>query len=1282
MELEDFLAEYPRVENTPDFQGMFTQKYEFAELAGDKFEHSPKSVGETFFRHQKMFMRTLTHYDDNWKIDEAGTGKTGCLAAIAQYLKHNSDHIKRCIIICEKDQIEQIRQEIAMKYSEGEYIRESAREAETERGKQTSISAAMSEFYKFYTYGQFRKMIEETYPRGVTYDIESKSWILDRKICDDSNRRIIEDLSGTLFACDEFHFYRIEDNKDRFFFDSSGVKKPKRKILTYLCIWRVFHLIVRAKRLIFTATPVTNIATELNYHLNIFYPLHKQLWTPLMEEIALISGLEVTGWQEPPDWITRRDTDTMLADYTNHLAHNMRDKFTFVAANRSMAQPSYVPIVQPVDILPENSYLAIEIRNAIKYANEIRCRNGGKYDPQERARFVEMKGIQRRTYLDFVMTQALREVGIDEDEPLQDPAHYNARSICAGVFPDGTYGTGKKTGDGMAAWTIEENGNYRINPNKKASVAVKDENGNVTMRDMDLNYWFAYHLDVLSAKAYRIVQAAMYIPRKTYIASTYVEAGGAQYIGLALEAAVYRDLRNGNVMHLMKSKKFTRYRGGSSTFSKIDSRDIDRSKMTINLPPAHRYAIIYGKISKEEKKDIYDLYNHPSNANGEYLKVIIISRVGQTGISLQETMCVDFLDVPWNPGSEYQTKNRAIRALSHTYHQQELFTQAMFDPHISTTVKVEVNMLITVVRDDDGREIPTNDLQIYLRMVDRGRRNAIPVRAMKIVAIDSRLQKNRNTLDPSLDGTPESDYSSHEIPSLGWNGENYYFLNRRDIFPLSYDMTTYDVYYNESIVSRIQKIIINEFRTKGIIHVDDVLKKNSWIGKKKYIIMTLSKMMDRGDTVVDSFGYVCYIREEMGNFFITRTESRSDPFSDFTTTYYNTNIIGVHYNSFKNVVFDRAFGDAFKYLKSLETSTDVRTDLKNILVKASVIEKIGMLEIAIREYRSVIQDYVNQHTEKGSNFIVPNDIPGAFFSIYYNVNLFAWNEPKDYIERVTALIKGNHLNRVKEYKAEDINLMRNLSLTSPILIHNLYSLLPQKTRSGATMRLQEAIYKKRIFLFSEGYWRDPSEYEEPAYRYFLRETSKANIENYKKRFPRYFGIHDMVGSFKILDLEHESKNAQFGNKRSQSKSENYLSIDESELLYYCWSLGVQIHDPYIDSTSMLEKRQSIIKFRAPNLFRETWTFYPGKSNSVPDKFVEYCYSHYGKRRYQQANADTKHGLAIDILKIFIKTDRIYSQSLDLNDLLQHLIERYHNKGKVTRKKKKDTEGKRSRGFNM
>jgi hypothetical protein len=334
-----------------------------------------------------------------------------------------------------------------------------------------------------------------------------------------------------------------------------------------------------------------------------------------------------------------------------------------------------------------------------------------------------------------------------------------------------------------------------------------------------------------------------------------------------------------------------------------------------------------------------------------------------------------------------------------------------------------------------------------------------------------------------------------------------------------------------------------------------------------------------------------------------------------------------------------------------------------------------MLEMTIREYKSVIQDYLNQDTLKGTNFIVPNDIPGAFFSIYYKVNLFAWNEPKDYIERVTALIKSGYVNKVKEYKAEDVNLMRNLVLTSPLLIHNLYSLLPQKTKSGATMRIQEALYKKRIFLFSEGYWRDPSEYEEPAYRFFLKETSKSNIENYKKRFPRYFGIHDTPGSFKILDLEHESKNAEFGNKRSQSKSEDYNSIDESELLYYCWSLGVDIVDKYVDSTSMSEKRRFIIVLRTARLFKDTWTFEEGKSNSVPDKFVEYCYWHYGKRKYNRPNADTKHGLAIEILKIFIKTDRIYSPSLDLNDLLQQLITRYHSKNKSVGRSKQKREGK-------
>lgn len=1286
MELEDFIAEYPPPD-IPDFQGMLSSKLEFLELAGDKNEPIPSSISEFYLRHQKMFMREMSHYDEQWKMDEAGTGKTCALGALAMHAKKHLPHIKKCIIVCGEDQLEQFKMQLVMKCTQGEYITKSVLESQTDEGKSMSISKALSDFFEFYTYGGYRKMVEDNYPTGMRYDVPSKSWISDEAVRQDSNTRIIQDLSGTIHLFDEFHFRRIEDTKHRFTtIKETGERVPSRRIREYMAIWRVKHLIVRSKWLVFTATPVTNIATEMNYHLNIFYPLDRQLYTPLMEEIAAASGLQVTGWQEPPDWITRRDYDVMLTEYVDHLAKNMRAKISFVAATQHMATPSYVPILQPT--INQQSDLAreiqMEIENGRNYALQVRQRFGGQYNELERVRFVPMTGIQKAVYIKFLQESVIEELSdIDPEEPVNNPAYYNERSICGGVFPDGSYGT-----QGTSEWIIEDSDhNFSVNPAKTAYDPTTERIDPVTGMLIpgsgvsgDLSYWFSRHLYQLSAKAYKICRGAMYLPGKRYVASTFVKAIGAVYIGLALENFPYRDLNTGQEMPYMRNKKFTRYRGDPATFqSRPGIADTD--KLRIGIGESYRYAIINASTSKKEKKDIYALFNHPENVDGQYLKVIIISKVGQTGISLQEDIYVDFFDVPWNPGTEYQTKNRAIRTFAHVIHQRRLEQERLFkgsgrrnwrEALQKPKVEVEVNMMVCqLVNDDDGtemiingREVSTADLRIYLRMSDRGRRNAVSVRAMKIVAIDCRLQKRRNTLDPSFSGTPEADYGPAEYPCLGWNGGNYYYYDCKNC-PTNIDTSTYDVYYIDSVITRVKKIIIELFHRKNVLTIDDVLTYYPDIGKRKYVIATLNDMIKNGETIIDSFGFVCYVRESMGNFFVTRREERSDPFSDITTIYFNTNIVGVNYREFKDVVFEKAFGDAYKYLDELEKSQTPYLALQDILQKTTILEKIGITEMVIQKYSNDFLSYINNGLNPSET---PNNLPGSIFKAFFARNLFAWNEPRAYIDEVTRLIETGHTTLVNSFREQEIRLLRTLSET-PVFIHNLYSLVTTASKAGQNKRLSEALYPIRIFLPSEGHWRYPSQYELPAYRWLMKEKFNKQATYYENRFPRYYAIYKTSGIYDIINREHESDYAP-NSKRSEATGKAWSSFKELELLFYCWQLGVYISETYADSKTPEEKRVLVANWKGEKLFTyKSWTIKAGFPNSVPDKFINYCYKHLAKRKIVGDNSANKLFLAIKILEKFIVTDRIYSPSLDVYQLLEMMHQKHSSQFRENRPRK-------------
>lgn len=1251
MEIEDFVADYPLVHETPDFQGMFSSKLEFAELRGSKDEPLPDSIGEYYFRHQLMFMRAFAHYDDCWTLDEAGTGKTCKLGALAEFAKDYLPHIKRCIVICGKDQLQEFKQQLVTKCTKGIYYTKTVQKSIAEGKGSSAITNALSGFYKFYTPGEFARMINTTYPTGISWSAREGKWEGNASYLKKSNDKLIEEMSGTIFLGDEFHFIRIEDTIHKVE-AAADIRIPSRRILEYAAIWRVFHLVVRSKRLIFTATPITNIATELTYHLNVLYPLDKQLRTSLMEEIVEICGMSnLVQWQEPPDWITRRDEKVMLQDYCLHFANNIRDKFMFVAANQFMAKISYVPLLQPTIDL--NSDIARDIVNARAYVTRLRQANNGLYSDLERVRFIPMVGIQQNAYLNYIRAQIAVvngdiDIGDIESE-VNSPAHFYARVICGGVFPDGTYASEK--GDinrsAIDKWTV-------FDPISKRRTI----NHNVRHEGRDLGEWFMNDLYQLSCKADYIVKRAYYLPGKRYVASVYVEASGAEYLGLALENFAYIDPASGQYVPSMTFVKYV----GENAF-KMEGSSMDNvDNLNMDIPMRYRYAIIHGRMNKDEKLAIYNLYNHPKNANGEYLKIIIISRVGQTGISLQETMAVDFYDVPWNPGTEYQTRNRAIRALSHEIHDRNL---RLVTPN--ATVEVEVNMLIPQLVDPqgyplmyNGRELNTIDLKIYLRTVDRGRRNAIPLRAMKITSIDCRLQKERNSLDPSLNGTPEANYSTAVYPCLGYKVGGYNFVDcgsdGTSCLPTVIDTSTYDVYFIGSIINKLKPIITSYFKLTNILSTQAVMSRNPWIGKSKYVTATFESMIKNGDIVTDSFGYTCYVRESAGIYFVTRNDKRSDPFSDLSTMYYGSHIVAIGKRRFSDIVVEKASGEAYNIVRVLEESENPGANLEALLKSSSVIEKIGIVEMITTQFKTSIYQYIIKAPT--------NDrLPNALMKIYYNTSIFAYNEPTRYIEEINILRRNG---KIKDATSEKYSAMLNMSTDNPLLIHILYSEEKGQSKFGETRKHREIGYKIRIFLFKEGRWRDPDENESIAYKQHLLMIIKGKEEYYRNKFPRYYGLYIISGpSFKIIDLEHESVNASYSGV-SKARAEVFHTFKLTELLYFSWQLGIT-YPSIIYGIPTSEKRLWVTKLLSPTLFTHNgWTILEGQTNSVPNDFVDYCYAFHIQNVEGRDRGFDKQLIGIQILKVFIKTGRIYSPSLDPNDCLELMVADYNNKKTVVK----------------
>src|SRR5690606_20457021 len=79
------------------------------------------------------------------------------------------------------------------------------------------------------------------------------------------------------------------------------------------------------------------------------------------------------------------------------------------------------------------------------------------------------------------------------------------------------------------------------------------------------------------------------------------------------------------------------------------------------IPKGLRYAV----ISDRSPHTLIDLFNHPDNRHGEYIKVMLSSPIGREGISLHNVTQIHMIDSSWNNANTHQGESRSIRVNSH-----------------------------------------------------------------------------------------------------------------------------------------------------------------------------------------------------------------------------------------------------------------------------------------------------------------------------------------------------------------------------------------------------------------------------------------------------------------------------------------------------------------------------------------------------------------------------------------------------------------------------------------
>jgi superfamily II DNA or RNA helicase len=277
-----------------------------------------------------------------------------------------------------------------------------------------------------------------------------------------------------------------------------------------------------------------------------------------------------------------------------------------------------------------------------------------------------------------------------------------------------------------------------------------------------------------------------------------------------------------------------------------------------------RYAILtHTTTTIPQMSNIINRFNHPDNCKGNFIKIIIGSRVAGEGLTLLNIQDIHILTPFWNYAEISQAISRGIREGSH-----DILIQNGIQPQI----KIYQHTSIPQIRK--GNEyIRSDKLSIDLEMYKTSASKDISIksveRIMKESAMDCGLTYKVNFKPENKDYSRECDYQICDYICDGLENYNY-----------SEDLSTYNLYYSDKVILELQHSFEKLFRNNFSISIDEF--KNISDNSYYEIITALRNLINYNLTLKNKYGFSCYLKENNNNYFLVNSiSSLPEKFSEY-----------------------------------------------------------------------------------------------------------------------------------------------------------------------------------------------------------------------------------------------------------------------------------------------------------------------------------------------------------------------------------------------------------------
>jgi len=597
------------------------------------------------------------------------------------------------------------------------------------------------------------------------------------------------------------------------------------------------------KLVLLSATPMYNISSEITWILNLL------LWNDKRAPLETEELFEKNG-------ITLREYPDDKSKY---------QKVISLIRDRSRGYISYLrsenPLTFPLKLNPWDDLLVYTPNPELQLV-------GGKEEElslEDRIRDMkfyrdEMSDWQYQNVLKFMNVITETEEELDIDDLPESKTGFTSKPTQASniVFP-----LPERDENDENIGDIGDSGfNSCLIPNatKKLEYAshVRDIEGKTFLQMANLGKY--------SAKFKNIIKSIMSSKGIIFIYSQYVKSG-VRALACALEANGFsRYIGEGKIDNMLAEPNKDKF---SVIHNKFYSELTPEEKK--EFKPA-RYILLDGSVAKNTLnnlvKECRGTLENP-NTNGEFIKVILGTKVIETGISFLRVREIHILD-PWHHlNTMEQAAGRGIRNFS----------------HIQLPVSernVTLYLHIGALPKDDESELETNDERIYRRAFIKKENMAIIERQLKINAVDCGLNKMGNIFVPELyEGVKDNPLekrkviNSHLIQremdlydkdySMICDFEECYYKCSPDITEVKTDKidnSTFNEFYAEDEIELVKELIKNLF-TEEYVYTDneifDILRGMKVELEDHYIYLALNDLVENKNEILDGYyrpGYI------------------------------------------------------------------------------------------------------------------------------------------------------------------------------------------------------------------------------------------------------------------------------------------------------------------------------------------------------------------------------------------------------------------------------------------